>query len=28
MLKTALVHLQPQEAQVFCLRYLNDMSYR
>jgi RNA polymerase sigma-70 factor (ECF subfamily) len=28
MLKTALVHLQPQEAQVFCMRYLNDMSYR
>ena len=28
MLKTALVHLQPQEAQIFCMRYLNDMSYR
>jgi len=27
-LKTALVQLPPQEAQVFCLRYLNDMSYR
>ena len=27
-LKTALAQLPSQEAQVFCLRYLNDMSYR
>jgi RNA polymerase sigma-70 factor (ECF subfamily) len=28
MLRKALAQLPPQEAQVFCLRYLNDMSYR
>jgi len=27
-LRKALAHLPPQEAQVFCLRCLNDMSYR
>ena len=27
-LRKALAKLPPQEAQVFCLRYLNDMSYR
>ena len=27
-LRMALSKLPPQEAQVFCLRYLNDMSYR
>jgi len=27
-LRKALGQLPPQEAQVFCLRYLNDMSYR
>jgi len=27
-LRIALSQLPPQEAQVFCLRYLNDMSYR
>jgi len=27
-LRLALSQLPPQEAQVFCLRYLNDMSYR
>jgi RNA polymerase sigma-70 factor (ECF subfamily) len=27
-LRKALAQLPPQEAQVFCLRYLNDMSYR
>jgi len=27
-LRKALTQLPPQEAQVFCLRYLNDMSYR
>jgi RNA polymerase sigma factor (sigma-70 family) len=27
-LRKALVKLPVQEAQVFCLRYLNDMSYR
>jgi len=27
-LRTALTQLPPQEAQAFCLRYLNDMSYR
>jgi len=27
-LRESLTHLPPQEAQVFCLRYLNDMSYR
>lgn len=27
-LQEALSYLSPQEAQVFCLRYLNDMSYR
>ena len=28
MLRKALAQLPPQEAQVFCLRYLNDMSYQ
>jgi len=28
MLRESLSELPPQEAQVFCLRYLNDMSYR
>ncbi len=27
-LRESLTQLPPQEAQVFCLRYLNDMSYR
>ncbi|MBA7692644.1 ECF RNA polymerase sigma factor SigE [subsurface metagenome] len=27
-LRTALTQLPPQEAQAFCMRYLNDMSYR
>ncbi len=27
-LRESLTQLQPQETQVFCLRYLNDMSYR
>lgn len=27
-LRKVLAKLPPQEAQVFCLRYLNDMSYR
>lgn len=27
-LRKALAHIPPQEAQVFCLRHLNDMSYR
>ena len=27
-LKNAIVQLPDQEAQVFCMRYLNDMSYR
>jgi len=27
-LRKALAQLPPQQAQVFCLRYLNDMSYR
>lgn len=27
-LRESLTQLQPQEAQVFCMRYLNDMSYR
>lgn len=27
-LRKALAHLPPQEAQVFCLRFLNNMSYR
>ena len=27
-LRTAITQLPPQEAQVFCLRYVNDMSYR
>jgi RNA polymerase sigma-70 factor (ECF subfamily) len=27
-LREALGQLTPQEAQVFCLRYLNNMSYR
>lgn len=27
-LRKALTQLPPQEAQAFCLRYLNDMSYR
>ena len=27
-LREALAQLPPQEAQVFCLRFLNDMSYR
>lgn len=27
-LRRALTQLPPQEAQAFCLRYLNDMSYR
>jgi len=27
-LRKSLAQLPPQEAQVFCLRYLNDMSYR
>ncbi len=27
-LRRALIQLPPQEAQVFCLRYLNNMSYR
>ncbi len=27
-LRTALTQLPSQEAQVFCMRYLNDMSYR
>jgi RNA polymerase sigma-70 factor (ECF subfamily) len=27
-LRNALIQLPPQEAQVFCLRYFNDMSYR
>lgn len=27
-LRKSLSHLSPQEAQVFCLRYLNDFSYR
>lgn len=27
-LRELLTQLQPQETQVFCLRYLNDMSYR
>jgi RNA polymerase sigma-70 factor (ECF subfamily) len=28
MLRKSLSELPPQESQVFCLRYLNDMSYR
>ncbi len=28
LLRTALTQLPSQEAQVFCMRYLNDMSYR
>ena len=28
MLRKSLSGLPPQEAQIFCLRYLNDMSYR
>lgn len=27
-LRTEVAQLPPQEAQVFCMRYLNDMSYR
>jgi len=27
-LRQLIIQLPPQEAQVFCLRYLNDMSYR
>ncbi len=27
-LRESLTQLQPQETQVFCMRYLNDMSYR